>query len=454
MIAALRQRLAFPELTAHLQRLAAGAPAAAPISLRLPLGHGERDWLELIGPGLPFNYRAQPVRREYRLGIGHALRLESAGEHRFAALDNAFAGIRQAWRHEGQALAFAGFAFAPDNDAPLPNAQLSIPAIVLESLDGHCTATLSIPADRIDQAIGEWRHWLDRVPRHPNLRLPELLPATPEALAARAWVARCNLALQAISDGRVDKLVLGRERRLAAAADIPPAAVLAQLLAQQPDSLVFACGNGRQTFLGATPERLVRLVAGQIDADALAGTAWPASPELAGDKNRHEQSLVVRAVRAALAPLCAETPQAGAAQTHAAGHLAHLRSRISASALPATSLFDLVRALHPTPAVGGYPGPAALAWLATHGERRSAWYSGGIGCLDQNGDGEFSVALRSALLDGHTASLQAGAGIVAGSDANNELAETEAKFGTMLAALAEHRSSATSRHSLYARGSG
>ncbi len=435
MIARLRRYLAASDLTARLQSLAAGAPAAAPVSLRLPLGCGKRDWLELVAAELPFHYRAQAAHGEFRLGIGQALQLASAGEHRFAALDNAFAGLRRAWCHDGQALAFAGFAFAPDNETPLANAQLSIPAIVLESRAGECAAILSIPAGRIDAAVDEWRHWLDRLPRRPDFALPTLLPPALDKLAARAWIARCHLALRAIAEGRVDKLVLGRERRLAAAADIPPAAVLAQLLAQQPDSLVFACGNGRQTFLGATPERLVRLAAGRIDADALAGTAWPASPELAGDKNRREQSLVVRAVCAALAPLCAGAPLAAAARSHAAGQLTHLRSPISARALPTTSLFDLVRALHPTPAVGGYPGPAALAWLAAHGERRGAWYSGGIGCLDQDGDGEFSVALRSALLDGHTATLQAGAGIVAGSNADNELAETEAKFGTMLAAL-------------------
>lgn len=73
--------------------------------------------------------------------------------------------------------------------------------------------------------------------------------------------------------------------------------------------------------------------------------------------------------------------------------------------------------------------------MAEHGEQRHGWYSGGIGYLDQDGDGEFSVALRSALLSGRTALLQAGAGIVAGSDPGSELAETEAKFGTIMAAL-------------------
>ena len=76
------------------------------------------------------------------------------------------------------------------------------------------------------------------------------------------------------------------------------------------------------------------------------------------------------------------------------------------------------------------------AWLAERKEQRAGWYSGGFSLLTPDGDGEFSVALRSALLSGNTAELQAGAGIVAGSDARHELAETTAKLGTMLAALA------------------
>lgn len=436
MIARLRRLLAAPELAPRLRRLAAGAPAAAPLSLRLELGGGVRDWLELVGDDLPYCYRARPERREFRLGIGHALHVTSGGAHRFAALDSAFAGFRQAWRHEGQALAFAGFAFDPASESALPNALLTIPAILLESLDGDCTATLSIPAGRAPQAVDEWRQWLDRLPARPAIRYPALLPPAPETLGERAWLARCQAALQAIAGGRLEKLVLGRSRRVEASADLSPAAILGQLLEQQPASLIYAFGNGRQTFLGATPERLVRLARRRVDADALAGTAWADSPELAGAKNRHEQWLVVRAVGDALAALCVEPPCAGPVREHQAGQLSHLRSRISATARPETTLFDLVRALHPTPAVGGYPSAAALDWLAAHGERRDGWYSGAVGCLDRTGDGEFSVALRSALIDGRTACLQAGAGIVAGSLATSELAETEAKFATMLAALA------------------
>jgi isochorismate synthase EntC len=126
-------------------------------------------------------------------------------------------------------------------------------------------------------------------------------------------------------------------------------------------------------------------------------------------------------------------------EVHAAGQLTHLRSRITGQIINGAGLFDLIRALHPTPAVGGYPTCAALKWLAEHNEQRSGWYSGGIGMLDGEGNGEFSVALRSALIQGKTIELHAGAGIVADSDPWQELAETNAKLGTLLDALHKKR---------------
>ena len=433
MIDKLRHFLASPELARRLEKLASGVPAAAPLSLRVELGTFDSDWLYQLPAHGPFWYRAQPAQQEYRLGIGHALQLASAGRHRFAALDSAFAGCCQHWRSEGPALAFAGFAFDTSNNTPLPNALLAIPAILLENINGQCSATLSTPAGRSQQAMAEWQQYLLTPTTQPR---PTKLPGQPpETLAERAWLARVNAALRDITAHRVDKIVLSRRRKIVARQAFSPARVLGRLLEQQPAGLIYAHGNGQQTFLGATPERLVSLQGNTLNADALAGTAWPGSLALAGQKNQHEQALVVHAVCAALAPLCVTSPQVSPTQEHPAGHLRHLRSQITARVQPGTTLFDLVRSLHPTPAVGGFPVVAALDWLSQHAERRAAWYSGGFGMLSPSGDGEFSVALRSALLDGNTAELQAGAGIVAGSDPLQELAETEAKLGTLLAAL-------------------
>lgn len=432
MMHAVLRQITAPATARHLAALAAGASAATPLSLRLELPGLPSDWLDLVPSGQPWWYRARPNHGEFRLGIGHALHVTSAGSNRFAALDGALAGFCRDWRRNGPALAFSGFAFADDNASPLPNALLAIPAILLECADGACSLTLSTPAGRLAQALAEWPTWLGHA-------APDAASAPrtsrPQPLADRAWMARVLAALRDIGSGRLDKVVLTRSRQVERDSPFAPAAILAALNVQQPDSIVYAHGNGRQTFLGATPERLVRKIGSQIRVDALAGTAWPGSPVLADDKNRHEQSLVVRAVLEALAPWCVGQPQVGKAQEHPAGILRHWRSRISGVSRDDSSLFDFVRALHPTPAVGGFPSVAARDWLVAHGERRHGWYSGGVGILTPDGDGEFSVALRSALLDGHTAELQAGAGIVAGSRPEQELAETEAKLVTLLTAL-------------------
>jgi isochorismate synthase EntC len=198
--------------------------------------------------------------------------------------------------------------------------------------------------------------------------------------------------LREIDHGRVDKIVLARSRHLEADAPIPPSHLLAALIEQQPDAMIYAFGEGLRAFLGATPERLVGVVGRNVTADALAATAWPGSPALDAPKNRHEQDLVIRAIVGSLARHCELLPQAAPVEIHAAGHVSHLRSRITGITAPGISIFDLVGALHPTPAVGGFPGPAAMNWLAGHEEARSGWYSGGFGTLAATGDGAFWVA--------------------------------------------------------------
>ena len=433
MTGALLRRLGAPETVARLRRLAAGAAPSAPLSLRFDLGTTVTDWLHAVPSDAPFWYEARPARGQFRLALGHALQVTSAGAHRFAALDNAFAGLAAAWRHDGGARAFCGFAFDPRAQGPLPNALLALPALLFEADGDGCRAIFTTTANRLDEAPADWQRLLACSTPTPAPSSPPVVADT--TLADRAWQGRVHAALRHITAGHAEKIVLSRERRLTSAVPPAPADLLAALVRQQPASTVFAHGTGSTFFLGASPERLVRVHGRQVVADALAGTAWPGSAALDGTKNRHEQALVGTAVLEALAGACSAPPQAGPLEVRQAGGVAHLRTRIAGQLRPGVSLFELLRALHPTPAVGGFPGPAALAWLAAHGERRSAWYSGGFGSLTPDGDGEIAVPLRSALVHGQCIDLQAGAGIVAGSDPAQELAETEAKFATLLDAL-------------------
>lgn len=101
----------------------------------------------------------------------------------------------------------------------------------------------------------------------------------------------------------------------------------------------------------------------------------------------------------------------------------------------AEGVLGLAARLQPTPALGGHPRAEALEWLARNEGFDRGWYAGGVGWADQEGNGEFAVAIRSALVRGASASLYAGCGLVADSDPEVEYAETCAKLRPMRAAL-------------------
>lgn len=433
-------RLHHPDTAAAFAALASGLPVNTLVSVRLPLPGqvpGPQDWLHRLPAAGPWWYHARPSHGEHLLGISHACHWTSSGPQRLSALDHAFAGVCRHWPGSETARAFCGFAFSPESAGqPLPNALLAIPALLLRHQGEHRHAVLTAPAGGLSATL----HELDTaLSRHQSTLLAGVLRPTDETLADQAWLARVGAALRDIDAGRLAKVVLARRRHLRGTKNLTAAAVLSRLIAQQPDSVVYGHGHGTLAFVGASPERLVRLHGQQATADALAGTAWPGSQSLDDGKNRHEQSLVVDAVIAALAAHGTQPPRQAATCARSAGRLSHLRNKISVDVRPGCSLFDLIASLHPTPAVGGWPHGAARDWLQTHGEVRTAWYSGGFGWLDSAGNGDIAVALRSALIDGERIELQAGAGIVAGSQPLTELAETEAKFGTLLDALHDQR---------------
>jgi len=253
--------------------------------------------------------------------------------------------------------------------------------------------------------------------------------------------------LEDIAAGRLAKLVLARAVHLAADAPFDPLRTLERLEAAPAEATIFAIGRGDLTFLGATPERLVRVQGDRLETVALAGTTrrtgLPALDARLGDtlrasaKERAEHAFVVDDVRRRLAPLTTHIEAPLAPELVGVGDLQHLRTPFVATLRAGRTLLEAAAALHPTPAVCGLPQPAALTVLRRRERLARGWYTGGIGWLDARGDGEFVVPLRCALVRGRSATLFAGAGIVAGSDPARELEETRLKLRPLLAALLE-----------------
>ena len=226
-------------------------------------------------------------------------------------------------------------------------------------------------------------------------------------------------------------------------------ALLAELRRRDPGCHLFAAPGfaaAEGDFVGATPETLIRREGDRVLSLPHAGTA-ARSPDPTRDrqaaeallrsaKNRHEHAAVVEAVADALQPHCAELwvdPEPHLAATATVWHLATaVRGRLRPSAPGALSL---AAALHPTPAVCGTPTAAAAELIAELEPGSRGLYAGLVGWVDSRGDGEWAVSLRCALVTRAAVRIHAGAGIVAESQPELEVAETDVKFRTLIDAL-------------------
>jgi isochorismate synthase len=262
---------------------------------------------------------------------------------------------------------------------------------------------------------------------------------------ARRWRSTVARFAGAVGRGRLDKVVLARQVELVADGPLDVPAVIRRLEAAAPESTVFAVTRGERTFLGATPERLVRAEGRTFRSVAMAGSIRRggdpgeddrlAAELLASEKEREEQGIVVDMLRETLAPLAERLAIAPLPSVVRLRHVQHLATEVSGRLRAAAGSLALVERLHPTPAVGGAPRELALDLIAEQEGLDRGWYAGPLGWLDRQGDGEFVVAIRSGVLEGRSAILFAGCGIVADSDPEREWEESLVKLRALASAL-------------------
>lgn len=393
----------------------------------------------------PRFYWEQPATRRFRVGIGCAGRVTVSGAGRFgmAARGARELFARVAWEGDGPRVAHlvGGFAFAHTPTSiglwrGFPDGELRLPELVY-SREGDLYAR--------DVCVGG--RWASLQPRplplgHPVRGVVEFGNGGPED-----YVGRVERALEEIRSGRLQKVVLTRAMHVTARSAIDTVAWLVALRERFPACTLFAVGEGDAVFLGASPERLIRVDGELVETVALAGTAARGGSQAAdralGEalcecrKNGAEHNAVVDYLKSVLSECCEDVEVASEPTLLRTRTVQHLCTGLSARRRPGSpvSLLDLVSRMHPTPAVGGAPRDAALRWLAAHEGIERGWFAGPVGYLQSQGDGEFAVALRSALVRGRGATAWAGAGIVAGSEPRAEFTETELKLRTVLGPL-------------------
>jgi isochorismate synthase len=392
----------------------------------------------------PRFYWEQPTAQRFCVGVGAAARIAVHGADRFRRADAEARRVFESitWQGPGPRLGHlvGGFAFAASDAGPLwrgfPDGELRLPELVYWRDGGRYVR---------DACLGS--RWDGLQPRPLALGQPVRGRAEMRNGGPEPYVACVERALDRIRSGKLDKVVVARAMHVTAGSSIDPVAWLVALRERFPTCTLFAIGEGDAVFLGASPERLVRVSGATVETVALAGTA-PRGASAAADralgealcdsrKNGLEHEIVVQHLRSVLADCCDGLEVAAEPRllkTRTVQHLCtDLRARLRPDA--PVSLLELASRLHPTPAVGGAPREAALRWLAEHEAVERGWFAGPVGFVQSNGDGEFDVALRSALVRGRCATAWAGAGIVARSEPRAEFTETELKLRTVLGPL-------------------
>ncbi len=265
-----------------------------------------------------------------------------------------------------------------------------------------------------------------------------------EIVAESQWKRLVVQAIAQIQGGELEKVVLARDLTAISNYAIEPRALLKKLAAEYPSTWIFSVSG----LVGATPELLLRLTRGMVTSRILAGTISKTGDDekdlalaaslARSSKDLEEHVYAVRSVADALEPFCSSTNVPDSPFVLHLANVMHLATDVTGAlveTLTHVDLFTLLEKLHPSAAVCGTPTPIAAALIEKIEGILRGRYAGPVGWIDASGDGELGIALRCGQISGNSIRIFAGCGIVAGSNPDLELAESNAKFIPMRSAL-------------------
>ncbi|QTD42669.1 isochorismate synthase MenF [Sporosarcina sp. Te-1] len=394
------------------------------------------------------------------VGLGHAHIItsqDSSGRYREVSNEwKRLCSILVKEEKDRNPVLFGGFSYDPLHEKETvwsshPSAFFVVPTFQLVIQDGVTSLSINMITDQehavsaFDQ-LREERDRLIHISQVHDFHLgekPEIV-STVERDKERYLKAVSQVTKQ-IREGKAEKVVIARMMELGLREEVSATAVLHSITNEQQESYHFGLENQGTLFFGATPERLIEIKNGQAYSACVAGSIrrgdTAVEDRLLGDelmrdrKNREEHQYVVDMISTVFHRLSHEVSIPKTPRLMKIRDIQHLFTPVQGTVSSDTDIFGFIESLHPTPALGGVPTNVALEMIREEEGMDRGYYAAPIGWTDAGGNGEFAVAIRSALLSGNRAYLYAGGGIVADSDPNSEYAETWVKFRPVLRAL-------------------
>ena len=318
------------------------------------------------------------------------------------------------------------------------------------SFDRNQESVLVIPKVVVGQkGLQSWITWIGDtaqplLPESPAQISQGAFTFSDGSITTAAWKERVAQAITRIETTKVDKVVLARDLVATTSADIDARPILATLASEYPSTWTFAVDG----LVGATPELLLRLSRGMVTSRVLAGTI-PKTGDDAKDlalaaslarssKDLEEHEYAVRSVAEALEPFCSSTNVPESPFVLHLANVMHLATDVTGALTESkqrVDAFSLLKSLHPSAAVCGTPRNIAFDIIDEIEGMNRGRYAGPVGWIDASGDGELGIALRTGQITGREIRIYAGCGIVAGSNPEKELEESNAKMIPMRSAL-------------------
>ncbi|MCL1593173.1 MAG: isochorismate synthase [Actinomycetia bacterium] len=377
-------------------------------------------------------------------GLGTAWRATAAGTTRFSILRDERANVGH---HD--LTSFVGFSFS--SDGPKTSiwdgygaAEVFIPRITIEGTESGSSLTVVVPEDETVDATLE----LLTAMRHPKwIAVDDTGDHSIESHPhVTAWASAVATAIDAIHSGDLDKVVLARSVIVNSTEPVAILRVFRALVERYPQCYNFAWKSGDSVFLGASPELLADVRGSRLTSNPLAGSARRGEGDaddesighalLTSDKDREEHRLVVEDLTSRLSGLTTELHVPSSPSLKKMATVQHLSTEIAGTLVEDVGILDVISEVHPTPAVGGVEREAALQFISDVEQIDRGWYTGGVGWINGRGEGAICIGLRCGLIHEGRTHLFAGAGIVADSQPESEVAETRLKLRPLFDLLA------------------
>ncbi len=392
------------------------------------------------------------------VGLGHAYTITNNSH------EGRFDDIEQQWKQltknlvkeeELQPILFGGFTFDPANDtvgewSNFPQSLFAVATFQLVIRDDKAYVSIHyIPEENDAEAFEALRQERDHLIHAAQVK--EVKTYTKPTMIGyeephkEAYLASINRVTADIKQGLAEKVVIARSLALQFEQQVTSPQVLSHVMNEQPESYLFGLEHEGLFFFGASPERLVKVENGRAYSSCVAGSIkrgmTAAEDKQLGEsllkdaKNRGEHHYVVEMISEIFNKNCTMVKVPREPKLLKIRDIQHLYTPVEGVINSGATILQLVKHLHPTPALGGVPHAAAMNMIRAYEPMNRGLYAAPIGWLDADGNGEFAVAIRSAVLRGDCAYLYAGGGIVGDSTAQSEYEETLVKFRPMLRAL-------------------